>query len=291
MPCRLALVSYSLWPSGSGDHAGLAEALAGRGIRAVWVPWDEPGVEWAGYDVVLLRETWDYPTKLGSFLEWVDLVSTQTVVANSAAVVRWNHHKGYLQRLACAGVPTVPTTVVTTAGAEADAALRVERSATVVVKPAVGIGGDGAARGRADDPAMAEHLRRLLAGGDVVVQPYVRSIETSGETSLVLIGGRLSHAIVKLPAHDEFRIHEHRGGTYERIDPSAAQVEVAYAACEVARHLTGSDLVYARVDLVGGDDGLPLVMELELIEPSLYLHIVPAATITLVDVLVAMLDT
>ena len=291
MPCRVALASCSLWSSGSGDHAGLAEALADRGVRAEWVPWDESRADWADYDLVLLRETWDYPTKLRSFLGWVDLVSTLTVVANSAAVVRWNHHKGYLQELASAGVPTIPTTVVTTAGAEAEAALRVERTATVVVKPAVGIGGDDAARGGADDPAMAEHLRTLVAGGDVLVQPYLRGIETAGETSLVLLGGRLSHAVVKLPTRGEFRIHEHRGGTYTRIEPSSAQVEVAHAACEVARALTGSGLVYARVDLVGGDDGVPLLMELELIEPSLYLHIVPAATTTLVDVLLATLDT
>ena len=291
MPRRLALASCSFWPSGSGDHAGLAEALADRGVRADWVPWDEPQADWAEYDLVLLRETWDYPTKLGNFLGWVDLVSTLTVVANSAAVVRWNHHKGYLQQLASAGVPTVPTTIVTTAGSEAEAALQAEGTASVVVKPAVGIGGDDAARGRADDPAMAKHLRTLLAGGDVLVQPYLRAIETAGETSLVLLGEQLSHAVAKLPTPGEFRIHEHRGGTYKRIDPSPAQVEVAHTACEVARELTGSDLIYARVDLVDGDDGLPLLMELELIEPSLYLHIVPDATPTLADVLVAALET
>lgn len=246
-------------------------------------------MHWADYDLVLLRETWDYPTKLGDFLDWVDLVSTLTVVANSAAVVRWNHHKGYLQGLTSAGVPTVPTTVLTSASTEAEVALRVGGLADVVVKPAVGIGGDNVVRGGADDPGMVEHLRTLLAGGDVLVQPYVRGIETVGETSLVLFGGQFSHAVAKLPSRGEFRIHEHRGGTYERIDPSTAQVEVAHAACEVAGELTGSCLVYARVDLVAGDDGLPLVMELELIEPSLYLHIVPAATTTLADVLVATL--
>ena len=124
----------------------------------------------------------------------------------------------------------------------------------------------------------------------MLIQPYVRGIETAGEASLVMFGGQLSHAVAKLPTRGEFRIHEHRGGTYERIGPSTAQVEVAHAACGVAGELTGSVLVYARADLVGGDDGLPLLMELELIEPSLYLHIVPAATTTLADVLAATLD-
>lgn len=146
MPRRLALASCSFWPSGSGDHAGLAAALADRCVRADWVPWDEPQADWAEYDLVLLRETWDYPAKLGDFLEWVDLVSMLTVVANSAAVVRWNHHKGYLQQLAFGGVPTVPTSIVATAGTEAEAVLQAERMATVVMKPAVGMSGDGVGR-------------------------------------------------------------------------------------------------------------------------------------------------
>lgn len=284
---RVALASCSLWPTGSGDHRGLAEALDERGVQAEWVPWDDPRTEWADYDLVLLRETWDYPTKLARFLEWVDWLSTVTVVVNAAAVVQWNHHKRYLEALTDAGVPTIPTIVVTTATPEPEAALRFEGAPMVVVKPAVGIGGDDAERGRADDPAMAAHLRALLANGDVLVQPYLRTIETAGETSLVLLGGRLSHAVVKRPTGGEFRIHEHRGGIYAQVDPSVEQVEVAQAACEVAGALTGSNLVYARVDLVDGDDGRPLVMEVELIEPSLYLHTVPAATSTLADVVIA----
>ncbi len=289
VPFRVAVASCSLWPSGSGDHAGLAEVLAERGVQAEWVPWDDPQTDWTGYDLVLLRETWDYPTKLARFLGWVDWLSTVTVVVNPAAVVHWNHHKRYLEALSSAGVPTIPTTVVTTATPEPEAALRGTAAAMVVVKPAVGIGGEDAERGRADDPAMAAHLRALLADGDVLVQPYLRTIETAGETSLVLFGGRFSHAVVKRPAGGEFRIHEHRGGIYAQVDPSVEQVEVARAACEAAGALTASNLVYARVDLVNGDDGSPLVMEVELIEPSLYLHTVPAATSTLADVVVATL--
>ncbi len=102
----------------------------------------------------------------------------------------------------------------------------------------------------------------------------------------MVLGGRVSHAVTKLPARGEFRIHEHRGGTYAQVEPSAAQLELALGACEVARAVTGEDLLYARADLVAGDDGRPLLMELELIEPSLYLHTVPAATEHLTDLVI-----
>ncbi|MBW3614509.1 MAG: hypothetical protein KY439_04260 [Actinobacteria bacterium] len=289
MPPRIALAACSLWPTGSGDHAGLAEAVADRGVRADWVPWDDPNADWSDYELVLLRETWDYPAKLASFLAWVDSVAMVTSVLNRPAVVRWNHHKRYLQELSAAGIPTVPTTVVTRGAAEPVAALGEWGAETVVVKPAVGIGGNDAERGRSDDPATAAHVRALLAGGDVLVQPYQESIETSGETSLVVLGGRVSHAVTKLPARGEFRIHEHRGGSYSEVEPTAAQVELALRACEVASALTGEDLIYARADLVAGDGGRPLLMELELIEPSLYLHTVPAATDELADVVITAL--
>ncbi len=289
MPVHIALASCSLWPTGSGDHAGLAEAVADRGFRAEWVPWDDPTVDWSDYDLVLLRETWDYPPKLAAFLAWVDSVAKLTSLVNPSAVVRWNHHKRYLQELAAVGVPTVPTTVVTRGSTDPHATVRAAGAATVVVKPAVGIGGNDAERGRADDPATAAHLRNLLSSGDVLVQPYLQSIEASGETSLVVLGGLVSHAVTKLPARGEFRIHEHRGGRYAQVDPAAAEVELALGACEAAHAITGEDLLYARADLVAGDDGRPLLMELELIEPSLYLHTVPAATERLADLVVAAL--
>lgn len=293
MAPTVALASCSRWPGGRGDHAGLAEALAARGVRVGWVPWDEPQTDWSGYDLVVLRETWDYPSKLAAFLAWVDRLATVTAVANPPPVVRWNHHKGYLLELASAGVPTVPTEVVPAGGSDAagDEVLRAHGSERVVVKPAVGIGGDDALRGHADDPATADHLRALLAGGDALVQPYVPSVERAGETSMVVLGGRLTHAVAKRPAPGEFRVHDHRGGTYGEVEASGRQAEVALAACAVARHRTGAPLLYARADLVDDDEGHPMVMELELIEPSLYFHTVPAATTAFAsEVLAALTD-
>ncbi|HET9442815.1 MAG TPA: hypothetical protein VFO65_05790 [Acidimicrobiales bacterium] len=289
MPARVALACCTLWPEGSGDHAGLVEALDERGASADWVPWDGPPADWSAYDLVLVRETWNYPPRLADFLHWVDAVGASTRLVNPPAVVRWNHHKRYLLDLAAAGVPTVPTTVVA-AGAPAPEAVHAAAGpGAVVVKPAVGIGGDGAIRGGPGDPAVIAHLRDLAAAGDVLVQPYLAGIETAGETSVVMFGGRVSHVVAKVPAPGEFRIHEHRGGSYARVEPTPAQLAVAHAAYEAARALTADDLLYARADLAPGDDGRPLLMELELIEPSLYLHTVPEATGFVADLVVARL--
>ena len=288
VPGAVALASCSKWPGGSSDHAGVVEALAERGVRADWVPWDEPHANWAGYDLVVLRATWDYPSKLAQFLAWVEWLATVTAVANPPSVVQWNHHKRYLLDLASAGVRTVPTRVVTAGDPEPEGAL-VHHAAEMVVKPAVGIGGDDAVRGQATDPAIGAHLRALLGTGDVLVQPYQESVETTGETSVLVLGGRVSHAVTKRPAIGEFRVHEHRGGITRATEASAAEAEVALAACEVARARTGADLLYARADLVAASDGEPLIMELELIEPSLYLHTVPAAAATLAEAVVSWL--
>jgi glutathione synthase/RimK-type ligase-like ATP-grasp enzyme len=285
----VALASCSKWPGGSGDHAGVVEALAERGVRADWVPWDDPHAQWAEYDLVVLRETWDYPSKLAEFLAWVEWLATETAVANPPSVVQWNHHKRYLLDLASAGVRTVPTAVVTAGDPEPEGAL-VRNAAGVVVKPAVGIGGDDAVRGAATDPAIGAHLHALLGAGDVLVQPYLQSVETTGETSVIVLAGRVSHAVTKRPAVGEFRVHEHRGGIYGAAEASAAEAEVALAACEVARARTGADPLYARADLVVGPDGEPLIMELELIEPSLYLQIVPAAAATFAEAVVSWLE-
>ncbi|HET7488470.1 MAG TPA: hypothetical protein VFJ85_11120 [Acidimicrobiales bacterium] len=281
----VALASCPLWPAGRGDHAGLVDALAERGVRAEWVPWDDAGASWGAYDLVVLRETWDYPARLRRFLAWVDAVGAVTTVANPPAAVRWNHHKGYLADLAAAGVPVVPTTVV-----PAGASPEVPGRGRVVVKPAVGIGGDGVFLGRAGDTDTAAHLEGLLEAGDALVQPFLPSVATAGETSVVMIAGRVTHTVRKRPAGDEFRVHEHRGGVYAEVDPAPAQREVARAAGEAASAITGAELLYARADLVPGDDGQPLLMELELIEPSLYLHVVPAATGRVADAVAERVD-
>lgn len=265
----VALAACSKWPDGHDDDAGVVEALADVGLDAAWVVWDDETVDWAAFDVVVIRETWDYPTAVAGFLRWIDDVDAVSLLVNPAPVVRWNHHKRYLLDLAEAGVPVVPT-VLLRAG-DHDAA---RPWPDAVVKPAVGVGGDGLERLGPHDPIPDAEDERL-------VQPYLASLVTVGETSVILLDGEVSHVIRKLPAAGEYRAHEHRGATYGRVEPRPEHLAVAHAAWKAAVELTGATPLYGRADLVEGADGEVLLGELELIEPSLYLHHVAEAARTL----------
>jgi glutathione synthase/RimK-type ligase-like ATP-grasp enzyme len=154
----------------------------------------------------------------------------------------------------------------------------------VVVKPAVGAGARGARRSWSDDPRLAEHLHQLVARVDMLVQPYVETIATFGESSLLYFHGELSHAVRKLPGTGDYRIHEHLGGSTQPHDPSQAELDVADRA--LAQVATTSPLTYARVDLVQLPDG-PAVMELELIEPFLFLTYAAGSIDRFADALVS----
>jgi glutathione synthase/RimK-type ligase-like ATP-grasp enzyme len=259
------------FPAGHEDDAGLIEAFAARGVDAAWAVWDDPAVDWAARDLVLIRETWDYTSRLDAFLGWVDRVAASTRLLNPAPVIRWNHHKRYLLELADAGIAIVPTLVV----AAGETGPAIPTWPELVVKPAVGVGGDGAERVLAGTPELAEHLHQLGQIGDLLVQPFLPAVADVGETSLVLVSGEVTHAVQKVPASGEFRIHEHRGGTYHLVEPTIAQLDLARSAVATAAERAGSAPLYARADMVPGPDGAPLLMELELIEPSLYLHHAP----------------
>ena len=200
-------------------------------------------------------------------------------------MIAWNTDKTYLARLEAAGIPVVPSAFVTQL--QPLGPLLEQRGwDQVVVKPSVGAGGRGAQRVRADaegDTALAE----ALALGCAVVQPYLAAVETAGETSVLFIDGEPSHAVVKLPAAGEFRIQHHRGGTSTRVglDDVAPMVAIARRAmATVDEHL-----LYGRADFVPGDDGAPLLVELELSEPSLFLRNAPEAAARLADAIATLI--
>jgi hypothetical protein len=263
---RIVLAGCPALPEGDGDDAELVAALRKRGLHARWLSWDDPAVLDA--DLVILRATWDYIDRLGDFLAWTTSVRN---LINSPKVVAWNTDKHYLADLAEAGVPTVPSRFfapgerVRLPGGE------------VVVKPAVGAGSVGAQR--FTDPETArQHAAELQADNrTVLVQPYDARVE-DGETALVFLGGRQSHAFTKgpllpppgrRPAFDD-------SGTYaeESLTPAEPEFElwdVGHAALSAAAaHLDidVSEFLYVRVDVIGGADD-PRLLELELVEPSL----------------------
>jgi hypothetical protein len=258
------LVSCAELPSGDGDDDAVLPALSSLGFEVSWAPWDS-GYDFASADAVILRATWDYPARRPEFLSWCESVPS---LFNSAAVVRWNTDKSYLVELLDAGVAVVPTELV-----EPGAAARFPAS-EFVVKPSVGVGSRGAARFAGGADASA-HVAALHAEGHpALIQPYQSSVDTSGELALVYLGGMYSHAFAKGAmlgsATDSSGLY--LAETLGKAEPPSDAVALAEDVLDAASALLGilrAELLYARVDLVRGDDGKPLLLELELTEPSL----------------------
>lgn len=263
---RIVLASCRQLPGSDGDDDGVVAALRKRGLHAKWLPWDDPETEKA--DLVILRAAWDYAERRDEFLAWTERVRN---LLNAPEVVAWNSDKHYLQDLAEAGVPVLESHFF----APGDA-LTLPRG-EIVVKPAVGAGSVDTHR-FSDAAAARRHATRLLeAGRDVLAQPYDPRIE-DGETALVFIAGEQSHAFTKgpilppqgqRPAFDESGTYA--AETLSPADPDFEMWDVGYAALDAACEHLGiprGELLYARVDLIGGPDK-PLLLELELIEPSL----------------------
>lgn len=229
--------------------------LRDLGLDAGIVSWDAPLPD---SDLVVIRSTWDYPARLTEYLRV--LADVHTLLYNPVDVVRWNTHKGYLTDLAAAGVPAVPTTLAVQGSAPP------HLKGELIIKPAVGAGSRGVRRLHADDPEAADHLNALLVDGDVVIQPYLPEV-ANGEISLIYFSGALSHAVRKT-----FDPHDFRNLSVVPHQPSELELAVAGRALN---HMV-APLLYARVDLIHSPDG-PLVTELELVEPYLYLTSDPTA--------------
>ncbi|MEV6761496.1 hypothetical protein AB0N16_12760 [Streptomyces sp. NPDC051105] len=274
---RIALATYDpgAEPSKDQDLPVLLRALTAAGADAVARPWDDPDVEWGAFDLVVIRSTWDYSWRTEEFLPWVERVGKATRIANPAAVVRWNSDKRYLGDLAAAGVPVVPTRYL----APGDP-VELPSDRDFVVKPTFGAGARFAARYTPGEHGTAvRHLARMRDEGlTAMVQPYVAGIDVGGERALQFFGGRLLHASRKRAvltpgtAYDADKVAHPE---LERWNPTPAELTVAERA--LAAVPEAPELLCARVDLVDGADGQPQVMELELVEPNLFLFLHPGS--------------
>ncbi|HEX5097706.1 MAG TPA: hypothetical protein VFX21_16905 [Acidimicrobiia bacterium] len=280
------LVTATDLPVPDTDMPLVVSALRDRGAIVAVDDWRAAAVDWADARVTVVRSPWDYVDHLAEFLAWVDRVDAVTNLWNPAAVLRWNTHKSYLLDLGARGAPVVPTVMLTHGGAAAlDGIADAQGWNALVVKPAVGVGGDGAGRFDVGDPAGQRHLDDLLRAGDVLVQQFAPAIVSDGEYSVVMFDGVVSHALRKRVASGEFRIHEERGGRTDECTPTAGQVELAE---RLWRALPASAL-YARMDMVQLA-GQWHVLEVEATEPALWLdQVSPAATDRLADAVMARL--
>jgi hypothetical protein len=254
-------------PEPDPDEEPLLAALAAEGVRARMAAWHDPAEAWDAPVPTVVRSTWDYLHRLEDFLAWIERAARAAPLWNPPALLRWNVHKFHLRELAAEGFPVVPT-VFLERGADAPLGrVLAERGwEDAVVKPAVSAASFATLRVRASDARElargAAHLRALLDRRDVLVQRYAPAVETSGERALVWIAGELTHAIQK---------HPRFAGGVERVSGALAIADDERALAERLLARFGSELLYGRVDVVRDGDGRVQLMELELLEPSLFL--------------------
>lgn len=255
------------------DELVLPHMLA-HGWQVDQVPWRKP-TRWDDFEAVIIRTPWDYQQDPAAFVQVLEAIDrSRAVLVNPLELVRWNLRKSYLRKLEAQGV-LIPQTVWLSPGE----VKRLEESAVelkaqeLVIKPLISANADHTYRLRLDE--LADHMPTLRAAferREALVQPFLPAVVEEGEFSVFFFGRRYSHAILKTPKAQDFRVQEEHGGVITSVEPEAALMEAALKVIDV----TTPDPMYARVDLVR-HEGQFLLMELELIEPSLYFRTHPAA--------------
>lgn len=323
---RIALATCANLPDWEVDDAPLHRALIERGVELLRPAWDEVSFDWSGCDAVVIRTTWDYMERRAAFIDWAERAGRVTRLFNPAPIVRWNTHKSYLRDLELAGVPVVPT-LWGRAGARLDLreAMHDRGWSRGFIKPAIGataretmrftltgglaMAAENTSRWSGTPPpvrctvpvppvrdvaAAQAHVDRLLrAGEDVLIQPYLSSVETRGEFSAILIDEEITHAVRKSPVPGDYRVQDDFGARDEPCVLPDEHVVIARRAFSAVGDLLGEagrKLLYARVDCLLGDDGSPRLTEFEAVEPSLFFRHSPAAAVRFADAVIARLD-
>ncbi|WP_336625355.1 MULTISPECIES: ATP-grasp domain-containing protein [unclassified Microbacterium] len=291
---RIGIVVTDVYAAEDPDYDTplLLPALAARGADPTAVVWHDAAVDPASFDLLVIRSPWDYPERPAEFAAWLDRAERATRVVNSPATVRWNLDKTYLRDLESAGIRVVPTTYATAADA---AGAAIDAHERVVVKPAVSAGARDTGLFDASDAAAFALATRIVARGDVaMIQPEIEELSEGREKALYVIGGDLTHAISKgaiLAPGGGFR-----GGVYREnpVPVEATPAERAFAAdvLRAVRRATGGEApLYARVDTVDSARYGLCLLEVELVEPALNLHVAPHVTGILADAIVSALGS
>ncbi len=293
---RVALVSARVSEGHDDDAPLLIAALTARGAHVEVVDWDDPGAAWGSFDLAVIRSTWDYTQRLDDFLEWTEVAGAMTRLHNDPCVITWNCDKRYLLDLIAAGIAVVPTEYL-----DPGDLVVLPAAGEFVVKPTVSAGSRDTARyGTSSDrqpqrEAIAHVDRLLNEGRTVMVQPYQRSVDEKGETALIYFGGEFSHAVGKAallqpdaqPTSALFApesITTREASDDERA--LGAAVILSLASIPALAEVEWPPL-YARIDVVEADDATMRVLEVELIEPSLFLPTAAGAAERFADSIVA----
>jgi len=268
------------------DDALLTAELEKCGLVVARKDWADPDFDWGNTRMVVFRTTWDYFNRFSEFKEWLAMAEQKTRLVNPPELIRWNWDKHYLRDLQQQGVH-IPETLFIEAGKQETLHEIHQRTGwtETVLKPAIA----GAARHtyRLNPNNLEAHeevFHELIGNEAMLLQPFQRNVVEQGEMSLMVIGGKYSHAVLKRAKAGDFRVQDDFGGTatpYEPTEEEIAFAEAAVAACDLAP-------IYARADIIRDNDGKLALTELELIEPELWLRHRPEAARILADYL---LDT
>ena len=271
------------------DDRLLREALHRLGLSSVRVDWANPAVDWSSFRCAVFRTTWDYFDRFAEFSAWLNRVENLTALCNVISTIRWNMDKHYLRDLESRGIPVVPCRFLERGSDKPLAAILHETDwRDAVLKPCV----SGAARhtyrvNHANASNIEPILRQLLTGEAMILQPFQQDVTRRGEDTLMVFNGRYSHAVRKVAKEGDFRVQDDFGGSVHDYQPTDDQVDLAERAMAVCDPLPA----YGRVDMVRDNDGRLAIMELELIEPELWLRHHPAAATAFAEAIATRLNS
>lgn len=280
---RIALATCSDLPDWEVDDRPLHAALEARAVDLSQPAWDDPDVDWASFDAVLIRTTWDYHHRREEFVSWCRKAAALTRFFNPASVVEWNTHKSYLKTFADHGIPTVDT-IWLEQGAEIDLAAECAQRgwSRAFIKPVIGANAAGTLRfdvhaeGLA---AAAAHIAEHLPASPLMIQPYIATVESHGEVSAIFLDGRFTHGVRKVPVPGDYRVQDDHGASDEPWEFTEAELAPLKAYLERSE----DDLLYARFDMLQDAEGQLRLIELELVEPSLFFRHGPGAAEVLAE--------
>ncbi|HET9838749.1 MAG TPA: hypothetical protein VFR84_10975 [Candidatus Angelobacter sp.] len=272
---RVALITWSGLTEGAESEQLLIPLLAQRGVEAELVDWSDSSADFTAFDLLVLRSCWDYHLHYDAFAGWLRTTARTVPVLNRLETVLWNSNKFYLRELESLGIEIAPACFVP-GGQELSSRelAQIEGWPDTVVKPAVSASAHKTYRFKKGTLPQPQKLKELMKHQPFLVQQFVPEIQTRGEISFIYIDGAYSHAVLKRPGSDDFRVQLEHGGSAEQYRPPAALLQ---QADEIARTVPQvRDSLYCRIDAVE-KDGRLLLMELELIEPELFLGLAEGA--------------
>ncbi len=282
---RIALATCYDLPDWEVDDRPLHAAFEQRGVDLVHPAWDDPTFDWGGCDACLIRTTWDYMERRDEYVAWAQQVDTSTKLFNPSDIVLWNTHKSYLSDLESWGIPITPSVWIES-GSEIN--LRQVLSdrgwKKAFLKPMIGATARETLRFEAIDSGIelaCQHLERMLIRESMILQPYLSSVETEGELSLIMIDGEFSYAVRKLPVPGDYRVQDDFGALDQPAEISDTELGLAHDIMSVVK----GEWLYGRTDFLRDQEGHLKLSELELVEPSLFFRHYPEAADRLADAL------